>query len=269
MLPDWRLPPGTDRGVWDYVHDATLATDYDDRLADSPLLRTDLAFCERRFPTRGRLIDLGCGTGRLLVPFARRGFDCVGVDLSDAMLAAAKRKLLDANVRAALVKANLVELNGFADAAFDYAACLFSTLGMIRGRDNRAAFLAHVRRILRPGGAFVVHAHNRGFALTSRSGRRRWLGNRWRAWLGREEWGDQTMPQHHGGAPVTLHHFSRREVARELRQAGFEVVEVTPVGAGADGRLRAAWCWPGLRAYGYLIAARARPAAAKTAAART
>ena len=42
---------------------------------------------------------------------------------------------------------------------------LFSTLGMIRGRENRQRVLNHVRRILKPGGLFVVHVHNLWYNL--------------------------------------------------------------------------------------------------------
>src|SRR5437764_7627026 len=81
--PDWQLPPGIDRGLWDYLHSGDMVRGYDAQLADSPLAREDVAFCESVFTTPGRLLDLGCGTGRLCVHFARLGFDCVGVDLSD------------------------------------------------------------------------------------------------------------------------------------------------------------------------------------------
>ena len=86
MDPDWQLPPGVDRGLWDYVSSERVAREYDASLAGSPLLEADLQFAERHFPTPGRLIDLGCGTGRLLLHFARRGYSGLGVDLSDAML---------------------------------------------------------------------------------------------------------------------------------------------------------------------------------------
>src|SRR5262249_51821033 len=76
---DWQLPPGVSRGLWDYLHDAGLARGYDASLAGSPLLGADLRFAEEQFPSPGRLIDLGCGTGRLAVAFARRGFRVVAV----------------------------------------------------------------------------------------------------------------------------------------------------------------------------------------------
>src|SRR4051812_14717653 len=152
MTPDWQLPPGVDRGLWDYLHAADMVRGYDEQMAASPLARADVAFCERVFPTPGRLVDLGCGTGRLCVHFAARGYDCVGVDLSDEMLAKARENAAAAGVRVEWVRANLVDLGELPAASCDYAACLFSTLGMVRGAENRSTVVANAFRLLRPGG---------------------------------------------------------------------------------------------------------------------
>jgi SAM-dependent methyltransferase len=242
-IPDWQLPPGVDRGLWDYLHNEALAQSYDDKLAGTPLLDVDLRFAERHFQKPGRLIDLGCGTGRLLIPFARKGFDCLGVDLSDAMLAVVKEKANREGLAIPCLKANLVQLDAVADHGFAYAACLFSTLGMIRGQANRRAFLGHVYRLLKPGGVFVLHVHNRRFRFGRSLGKK-----------GKEK-GDRTMPQAHGGADLTLHHFTRSEIERALRTTGFAVRDVEPVSASTAAELRRKWFFPGVRAYGYLIAA--------------
>lgn len=241
-IPDWQLPPGVDRGLWDYLHSDEMVAGYDAQMAASPLARRDVVFCERAFPTPGRLLDLGCGTGRLCVPFARAGYECVGVDLSPEMLAKAKTNADAAGVSVEWVTANVVDLNGLADGSFDYAACLFSTLGMVRGEENRRAAVAAVRRVLKPGGRFVLHVHNRYF---------RRLG-----WTGLRS-GDITMSQVYAGAPLTLHHFSRREAIRLLRSEGFRVVRVKAVGDG-ELPLLLPWLWDWRRAYGYLLEAARR-----------
>ena len=41
------------------------------------------------------VLDAGCGTGRVAIELARRGFDVVGVDVDDGMLAVARRKAPD------------------------------------------------------------------------------------------------------------------------------------------------------------------------------
>ena len=237
-LSDWQLPPGVDRGLWDYLHSDEMVRGYDAQMAASPLAAADVRFCEETFPTPGRLIDLGCGTGRLCVHFARKGYACVGVDLSPEMLTQARSNAAEAGVRVEFVTANLVDLAGVSDQSFDYAACLFSTLGMVRGEANRVAAVRSVARVLKPGGRFVLHVHNRWF---------RGLG-----W-GRFRTADLTMPQAYGGAPLTLHHVSCSEAVRILAAAGFRVVRFLPV--GTSGPLRRPRLLTSVRAYGYLIAA--------------
>jgi SAM-dependent methyltransferase len=205
-----------------------------------------VAFCELVFERPGRLIDLGCGTGRHCLHFAKKGFDCVGVDLSDEMLAQARANAEAVEAGVEWRNANLVELAGVPDESFDYAACLFSTLGMVRGAENWAAVVRQAFRVLRPGGRLVLHVHNRYF---------RGLG--WgqvarqavRSLLGRADAGDVTMPQAYGGAPLTLHHFTRREATAVLTAAGFHVRKgIALAESGAE-------VSPGTRAYGYLYAA--------------
>jgi SAM-dependent methyltransferase len=225
MIPDWQLPPGVDRGLWDYLQATEMIAGYDEAITQSPLARADVAFCERVFPTAGRLVDLGCGTGRLCRHFARKGYECVGIDLSDAMLAQAREAAQGLAIH--FQKANLVELDDIPSASFDYAACLFSTLGMVRGADHRKAVVLHIHRLLLPGGRLVLHVHNRFFRGL---GWKRVFAQRLRWLLGRSDAGDLTMPQAYGGSPLTLHHFTRSEAVSLLEQAGLTVREVLAVG---------------------------------------
>ena len=56
-----------------------------DHATTSTCLRILVDIAKSR-PAGWSCVDLGCGTGRALVPFARRGFQCVGVDLSPEFL---------------------------------------------------------------------------------------------------------------------------------------------------------------------------------------
>jgi SAM-dependent methyltransferase len=237
-IPDWQLPPGVDRGLWDYLNSSEMVAGYDVQLASSPLAAADVRYCKEWFPTPGRLLDLGCGTGRLAVHFARMGYDCVGVDLSEEMLAKARANAAATGARVEWKQANIVDLGDMPDASFDYAACLFSTLGMVRGAESRRAVVGHAARLLRPGGRFVLHVHNRWFY---RLGRRRFFS------------ADLTMPQAYGGAPLTIHHFTRREAVGLLSSVGLKLLDVRHLGLDSDARLRAPWWLPAVRAYGYLL----------------
>jgi SAM-dependent methyltransferase len=250
--PDWQMPAGVDRGLWDYLHEPSVARGYDDSLAGSSLFTLDLEFVERFCQPPGRILDLGCGTGRLLLHLVPKGYQPVGVDLSQEMLSVASSKAREVGVDVSLLRASIVELDGLADGCFDHAACLFSTLGMVRGEEARRRVIAHVYRLLRPGGRFVLHAHNRWFNLNNSDGRRWLLVDVWRRLLGRPS-GDRLMPPHQGIGRLTLHLFTRGEAVRLLRDSGFRIVEVRPISTRADGRLAWPWLFGGLRAYGWLI----------------
>lgn len=251
--PDWQLPSGVNRSLWDYLHSADVARNYDSSLAGSTLFQVDEGFVERHCPTPRRVIDLGCGTGRTLIALARRGHDVVGVDLSAEMLRVAREKVKAASHRANLLQANLTELGCFADGSFDAAVCLFSTLGMVVGAEQRRRVVEHVFRILRPRGRFILHVHNRWFNFWNRQGRRWLLGNLFASLFGRAVAGDCVMPVHQGIANLMLHVFTRREVKRLLRRAGFRIIEIQPI--SFSGQIRCRWWFGWLRAYGYLIAA--------------
>jgi SAM-dependent methyltransferase len=255
MIADWQLPPGVNRGLWDYIHDPAIARAYDDHLAACPLLEVDRQFVARHFSPPGRLLDLGCGTGRLLVPLACAGFWAVGADLSEEMLKVAGDKADAAGVTVHRLKANLVDLAALDDRTFDFAVCLFSTLGMVMGAGNRRRVIEHVFRLLRPGGKFVLHVHNRWFNVWHRQ-LRGWLVRDWlRSLVRRAPGGDHVMPAHQGIAGLTLHLFTRDETTSLLRQTGFRILEVMPVSLCEDGRLPFAAWFERLRAYGYLVAA--------------
>jgi ubiquinone/menaquinone biosynthesis C-methylase UbiE len=237
MIPDWQLPPGVDRGLWDYLHSEEMVAKYDTMMAESPLATADLRFCQEQFPRPGNVIDLGCGTGRLCRFLAEAGYSCVGVDLSDEMLQQARQNAPTCR----FVKSNLVDLAEISDASFDYAACLFSTLGMIRGEEHRRGVLKNVHRVLKPDGSFVLHVHNRWFHA---------LG--WRRFRS----GDLTMRQAYAGAPLTLHHYSKSEIIRALSAAKFAVMQIQAVGRNTNAQLALPGLFTAARAYGYLISAK-------------
>lgn len=133
--PAWQLPAGVSRGAWDYATEPSIATQYDSFHQDHPLLDLDRDLIDRwigedihREDGSPKVaIDLGCGTGRNLLPLAERGWRTIGVDLSHDMLrrlrdkADANRELGD---RVASVYANMVQLECFADRVADLAcAC--------------------------------------------------------------------------------------------------------------------------------------------------
>ncbi|HWE40441.1 MAG TPA: class I SAM-dependent methyltransferase [Isosphaeraceae bacterium] len=255
--PSWRLPEGVNAALWLYTHTPRLAEDEDDYFRGHPLFEADARALDERFMTPGRLVDLGCGAGRLALRFARRGFDVTAVDLARPMLRAVVSKAAAEGLSIRAVAANLCRLGCFPDDTFDYALSMFSTLGMIRGASARRRALAEAFRLLRPGGRLALHAHNRWLNLRDPQGRLWLLGQGFKAILRRPDLGDRRMT-YRGIPGMEVHLYSWPELRRELRGVGFHVDEVIPIDAVRARPIRFPRLAHGLRAGGW-IAFASRP----------
>lgn len=94
-------------------------------------------------------LDVACGTGKHL-SFLRPHFNVVGVDLSRAMLRAARRRL--PGVRLVVGDMRTFRLN----ATFDVVTCLFSAIGHLPSERGLGQTFANFARHLKPGGVAIV-----------------------------------------------------------------------------------------------------------------
>ncbi len=99
----------------------------------------------------GPMLELGCGSGRLLLPLSQAGVELTGVDTSPAMLALARQKLGD---RVELVEGDMgaVALPG------RYALAIVSVnsfMHLLTTAEQLAA-LENIARHLQPGGRLIV-----------------------------------------------------------------------------------------------------------------
>ena len=230
-VPQWQIPPGLTIGNFDYTNSSSIAADYDQFLAGNELNQIDGDVFRRYLPAlevappQGSLVaDFGCGNGRSLLPLLSAGYRGIGIDLSLPMLESFADKAQQANLsdRLSLIQSNLVQLEAFSDHSIDAAICMFSTLGMIHGRQHRASFLAHVRRMLKNDQPFILHAHNSLFQIRQHKGIRSAASSIIKTCLGKQEFGDRTAT-YRGVKNMFIHSFRRAELNRDLEQAGFTV----------------------------------------------
>jgi SAM-dependent methyltransferase len=95
-----------------------------------------------------RVLDAGCGMGRVAIELDRRGIEAVGVDLDEDFLAVARRR----SPRQRWIHADLA--GGRLDGPYDVVVMAGNVLLFARETD-RAAIVANLAAHLRPGGRLI------------------------------------------------------------------------------------------------------------------
>lgn len=140
---------------WD---DAFLA-----RLYDAFPFTDDLPFYARLAAAQGgRVLELGCGSGRVLVSLAQAGHEIVGMDVSSHMLALAREKLAAAGpevaARGRLVRGDLRAFH--LGERFGLAIIAVKTFSYLVTRQEQQQALASVAAHLAPGGLLALDLLN-------------------------------------------------------------------------------------------------------------
>jgi SAM-dependent methyltransferase len=167
-----------ERGAHEHYEDAELYDhEYRRRRAD---VSWYVALARRVLGGPGRILELGCGTGRLTIALARAGHHVVGVDASETMLARLRARLerLPPSVRARvrLVKADLIDVD--LGERFPLIVSAFNVLEHLYTRVELAACLARVDAHLAEGGRFAFDVQMPDLVWLTRDPTKRWARTR-------------------------------------------------------------------------------------------
>jgi SAM-dependent methyltransferase len=139
-------------------------TDYVATLRDQKPLRqtrAEVDFLVRSLGLRegGRILDIPCGYGRHASELARRGFPVVGVDLSRAMIAEARRRWTE-GPRLRFLRQDMRRI--VFRNEFDAVVNLYTSFGYFAPRENEAV-LRRMAGALRPGGRILIDHRDPGY----------------------------------------------------------------------------------------------------------
>ncbi|NTU62610.1 MAG: class I SAM-dependent methyltransferase [Chloroflexi bacterium] len=108
------------------------------------------------------LLELGCGTGRVLLPLARSGHTITGLDLAVPMLEHCRANLQaespEVRDRVTLLEADMTSFD--LDRRFAQIYCAFGTFHHLRTVEQQLACLEHCRRHLLPHGQLILDLIN-------------------------------------------------------------------------------------------------------------
>ena len=108
------------------------------------------------FPVK-RVLELGCGSGRLICDMAKRGYEMTGLDLNPTALEYCKKKLKKEKSTGELVVGDMTNFSF--DEPFDAAINAINTFRHLETEEAALAHLNCVAKHLKPGGVFVLSLH--------------------------------------------------------------------------------------------------------------
>jgi SAM-dependent methyltransferase len=110
-----------------------------------------------------RILELGCGGGRLTGYLAELGSQTHGIDISPVMIDHCRRTY----AKATFEVRDLRDMAAFADRSYDVIVAAYNIIDVLNDKDRRT-LIAEVHRVLTPGGLFIMSSHNRDYLPNAR-----------------------------------------------------------------------------------------------------
>jgi SAM-dependent methyltransferase len=126
----------------------------------SPENPDDVPFYQQRIPSpQARVLELGCGTGRVLVPLAEKCRRILGVDVSEAMLALCRRKLAERRLLSSSAEVRQGDITDIElGEEFDLIIAPFRVFQTLETDREVSGYFTAVRDHLSSGGTAILTA---------------------------------------------------------------------------------------------------------------
>ena len=172
-------------------------------------------FSEKVFdfiPKGGRVLDLGCGNGRISKIIKEHGYQTYGVDVNAEAIASAQADPDLANIEFSVQDGTATN---YANESFD--AVIEQAVLACMEKSDRPVVLTEVRRILKSGGIFSMAEFGIGENLKERYESDALISGEYGTVIvkGKED----------GSKSLRSHHFSKEELEALIKNAGFEIVQ--------------------------------------------
>lgn len=130
-----------------------------EELAKEWKVNDDVRIVRKLLRKGDKVIDVGCGYGRVAVPLAKAGFDVTGVDISKVLIQDARRRARKERVSARFDTGTMIKLP-YKNESFDKIVSLWNTFNELLIKKEQVKALDEIFRVLRTGGAAFIVVRN-------------------------------------------------------------------------------------------------------------
>lgn len=134
-------------------------------LAQITLREVDFIEREIAFDRSKNILDVGCGNGRHALELARRGYQVIGVDLDDSVMAPARKLAAAENLPVTFINRDARALN-FYDRFHVALLMREGAFSLMETDEMDWLILRNVARALLPAGRFIMTVPNAAYAIT-------------------------------------------------------------------------------------------------------
>jgi ubiquinone/menaquinone biosynthesis C-methylase UbiE len=110
---------------------------------------------EHRLKSNHRILDVGCGYGRITIPLATRGYRIEGIDLSPTLIQHAQAAAKASSVRVKFILGSMCDLP-YEENSFDAIICLWSAFHELLTKKEQLQAIRSMQYVLKKGGVAMI-----------------------------------------------------------------------------------------------------------------
>ncbi|MFC1842956.1 class I SAM-dependent methyltransferase, partial [Candidatus Dependentiae bacterium] len=114
-----------------------------------------IKFLQKFISQKHRILDVGCGYGRITIPLAKMGYQVEGIDLSPNLLEEAKKQAKKENLKLTFKVGDMRSLP-YKDERFDIIVCMWSTFSYMLTEHDQIQAINEMCRALAKNGTLII-----------------------------------------------------------------------------------------------------------------
>lgn len=99
------------------------------------------------------IVELGAGTGNMTIPLAKKGYEMIGIDLSESMLMVANEKAMEEDVHILFLQQNMCEFDLYGSVDAVLSTC--DSMNYLKSIEEVQKVVKKAHYFLNPGGMFI------------------------------------------------------------------------------------------------------------------